>query len=156
MFRINFTEEKFKIKLLAVQALLSRAYLYVGQKDSAFDIMQIKIIEIQESKFPWVERTEALMGEAPDRIFSSEVIFALENRNIGGVYSRFFDATTLKAQSLLGMRADVIEYRFDYEENTDYRYAGSLKETSVVGNVAYCVFNKFQTGDSIYYEMMPR
>ncbi len=147
-------KRNLRLNYYAVQALLSRAYLYVGQKDSALYYAN-KIIEIQESKFPWVERTEALMGEAPDRIFSSEVIFALENRNIGGVYSRFFDATTLKAQSLLGMRADVIEYRFDYEENTDYRYAGSLKETSVVGNVAYCVFNKFQTGDSIYYEMMP-
>lgn len=147
-------KRNLRLNYYAVQALLSRAYLYVGQKDSALYYAN-KIIEIQESKFPWVGRTEALMGEAPNRIFSSEVIFALENRNIGGVYSRYFDATTLKAKSLLGMRADVIEYRFDYEDNTDYRYAGSLKETAVVGGVSYCVFNKFQVGDSSYYEMMP-
>ena len=140
----------------AVQALLSRAYMYVGQKDSALYYAN-KIIEIQEQTFPWVEREDALMGSEPDRVFSSEVIFALENRNIGSLYSSHFDATTLKASSLYGLRTDVYEYHFDYEENTDYRYAGFLREHAIVNGVDYRLFTKYESevNDSVYSKMMP-
>ena len=151
-----FQNRNFRMNYYAVQALLSRAYMYVGQKDSALYYAN-KIIEIQEQTFPWVEREDALMGSEPDRVFSSEVIFALENRNIGSLYSSHFDATTLKASSLYGLRTDVYEYHFDYEENTDYRYAGFLREHAIVNGVDYRLFTKYESevNDSVYSKMMP-
>lgn len=146
----------FRLNYYAVQSLLSRAYMYTGQKDSALYYAN-KVIEIQETVFPWVKRENAMMGTEPDKVFSSEVIFALENRSITGLYSRYFDAATLKASSLLGLRTDVLEYQFDYATNTDYRYATSLKGSAIVNGVEYRLFTKYQNEvtDSIYSKMMP-
>lgn len=140
-----------RLNYYAVQGLLSRAYMYVGRADSALYYAE-KVIEVQEEKFPWVERNDALMGGAPDRVFSTELVFALENRNVGGAYARYFDASVLKGSSLLGIRKEVTEYLFD---GRDYRYMSFLKGEGMVNNVSYSLFNKFYIADSLHAEMMP-
>lgn len=144
-------DRNLRLNYYAVQGLLSRAYMYVGKKDSALYYAE-RIIEVQEEKFPWVERNDALMGSAPDRVFSTELVFALENRNVGGAYARYFDASVLKGSSLLGIRKEVTEYLFD---GRDYRYMSFLKGEGLVNNVSYSLFNKFYVADSLYAEMMP-
>lgn len=144
-------DRNLRLNYYAVQGLLSRAYMYVGRPDSALYYAE-KIIEVQEEKFPWIERNDALMGGAPDRVFSTELVFALENRNVGSAYARYFDASVLKGSSLLGIRKDVTEYLFD---GRDYRYMSFLKGEGLVNNVSYSLFNKFYVADSLHAEMMP-
>ncbi len=43
------------------------------------------MIDVHERIFPWVTRNEAVAGTEPDRVFSSEVLFASQNRNVGGI-----------------------------------------------------------------------
>ena len=68
-----------------------------------------------------ITRNDAVAGTEPDRVFSSEVLFASQNRNVGGLYNSLFNGESLKISSLLGIRNDVAKYRFDNAEESDIR-----------------------------------
>ena len=150
------THRNLRLNYYAVQALLSRVYLYTEQLDSALTYA-LNVIEVQERVFPWTDRTSAAMGVDPDRVFSSELLFASENRNIGGLYTSLFNAEILKSNSLLGIRSDVVDYRFDNASETDLRYFSYLQNKTVVNGVEYKLFNKYQVevGDSLHSQLMP-
>ena len=150
------TRRNLRLNYYAVQGLLARAYLYTEQLDSAF-VYAMNVIDVQERIFPWINRTTASVGVDPDRVFSSELLFASENRNIGGLFSSLFNAEILKINSLLGMRDDVIDYRFDYKGESDLRYFSSLRNRTMVNSVDYKIFNKYQVevGDSLHSQLMP-
>ena len=150
------SKRNLRLNYYAVQGLLSRAYMYIGELDSALVYAQ-NVIDVHERIFPWVTRNEAVAGTEPDRVFSSEVLFASQNRNVGGLYNSFFNGESLKISSLLGIRNDVAKYRFDNAEESDIRVLSFMKNKATVSGVDYRLFNKFESavGDSIYSQMMP-
>lgn len=142
-----------RLNYYAVQALLARAYLYKGDNVNAL-IYAKKVIEVQESYFPWVNQLDIQGSENPDRMFSSEILFSLQNLNRNSVYTSLFDGNSLKTDVLLAPREDVTKYIFD-DEKQDYRYVSWFGGSVELGGVNYKIFNKYQGKDSLYSQMIP-
>lgn len=142
-----------RLNYYAVQALLARAYLYVGNQERALEYAR-KVIEVQEKYFPWVNQLDIQGNDNPDRMFSSELIFSLQNLNRNAVFSGLFDGNNLKQNTLLAPREDANNYVFDYEKQ-DYRFVAWFSNIVELGGVNYRIFNKYQGKDSLYAQMIP-
>ena len=143
-----------RLNYYAVEALLARASMYIGDTQRAQELSQDVIdIHNRADYFPFVTREQATASE-PDRIFSTEVLFGLQNLNVDLLYSSLFDATRLKSESLLAPNAKIIETLFSSNES-DYRYITSLRTTAEVGGNNYAVFHKYVGGDSLYSQTIP-
>lgn len=145
-----------RLNYFAVQALLARAYYYMSLNDAdaaaeAYTYAR-KVIDIQETFFPWVVPTTALSGTSVDHMFSTELMFALQNLNRDNLYSSYFNANSIKETSLLGSRTDVIGEIFDAN---DYRYRANFAGTVSFGSTNYRVFNKYEGTDSLANQMIP-
>ena len=69
-----------------------------------------EVIEVQERLFPWANATEiSLAGENVDRMFSTELVFALQNVNRKAIYTKYFDSDNLKMGVLLACNQKVID-----------------------------------------------
>lgn len=142
-----------RLNYYAVQALLARAYLYKGDNVSAL-LYAKKVIGVQESYFPWVNQLDIQGSDNPDRMFSTEILFSLQNLNRNTVYTSLFDGNSLKEKALLAPREDVTNYVFD-DEKQDYRYVSWFGGSVELGGVNYRVFNKYQGKDSLYSQVIP-
>ena len=149
------TSRNLRLNYYAVKALLARAYLYMGEKSLAAEQAQDVIdAHNRPGYFPFVESADVFASE-PDRVFSSEILFGLQNLNVSTLYSALFDATTLKAESLLDPRADVIDELYSGGDVDDYRYRSSLSRSAEVGGNNFAIFEKYMGGDSIYSQIIP-
>lgn len=149
------SDRYLRLNYYAVQALIARVYMYRGDKTNALEYAK-KVIAAQKLWFPWIKPTAIVAGsENPDRMFSSELLFSLQNSNRNGIFSSLFDGTSLKLNALLAPREDVVNYVFD-DEKQDYRYISGFASASVeLGGVSYKVFNKYQGRDSVYAQLIP-
>lgn len=85
-----------RLNYYAVEALMARAYLYMGKKTEAFKYATDVIKTADQNIFPFVDKNLVIGSPAdPDRIFSSEVLFALTNTSRGTIHKNFFDPSRL-------------------------------------------------------------
>ena len=85
-----------RLNYYAVEALMARAYLYMGNKTEAFKYATDVIKTADQNIFPFVDKNLVIGSPAdPDRIFSSEVLFALTNTSRGPIHKNFFDPSRL-------------------------------------------------------------
>lgn len=85
-----------RLNYYAVEALMARAYLYMGNKTEAFKYATDVIKTADQNIFPFVDKSLVIGSPAdPDRIFSSEVLFALTNTSRGTIHKNFFDPSRL-------------------------------------------------------------
>lgn len=85
-----------RLNYYAVEALMARAYLYMGNKTEAFKYATDVIKTADQNIFPFVDKNLVIGSPAdPDRIFSSEVLFALTNTSRGTIHKNFFDHSRL-------------------------------------------------------------
>lgn len=85
-----------RLNYYAVKALMARAYLYMGNKTEAFKYATDVIKTADQNIFPFVDKNLVIGSPAdPDRIFSSEVLFALTNTSRGTIHKNFFDPSRL-------------------------------------------------------------
>lgn len=85
-----------RLNYYAVEALMARAYLYMGNKTEAFKYVTDVIKTADRNIFPFVDKNLVIGSPAdPDRIFSSEVLFALTNTSRGTIHKNFFDPSRL-------------------------------------------------------------
>lgn len=85
-----------RLNYYAVEALMARAYLYMGNKTEAFKYATDVIKTADQNIFPFVDKNLVIGSPAdPDRIFSSEVLFALTNTSRGTIHKNFFDTSRL-------------------------------------------------------------
>ncbi len=85
-----------RLNYYAVEALMARAYLYMGNKAEAFKYATDVIKTADQNIFPFVDKNLVIGSPAdPDRIFSSEVLFALTNTSRGTIHKNFFDPSRL-------------------------------------------------------------
>ena len=144
-----------RMNYYATEALLARAAMYVGDTERAGKLSQDVIdVHNRQNFFPFAESSQVLTTE-PDRVFSTEVLFGLQNLNVDLLYSSLFDATRLKAENLLAPNADVIAELYPTAARDDYRYRTSLNKTAEVGGNDYAVFQKYLGGDSLYSQLIP-
>lgn len=79
-----------------MEALLARAYLYMGNKPSALKYATDVIRTVDSGIFPFVDRSLVTGSPSdPDRIFSSEVIFALTNTSRSKIFQNYYDPSRL-------------------------------------------------------------
>ena len=85
-----------RLNYYAVEALMARAYLYMGNKTEAFKYATDVIKTADQNIFPFVDKNLVIGSPTdPDRIFSSEVLFALTNTSRGTIHKNFFDPSRL-------------------------------------------------------------
>ncbi|WP_346700920.1 RagB/SusD family nutrient uptake outer membrane protein [uncultured Alistipes sp.] len=142
-----------RMNYYAVEALLARASMYVGDTKRAEELSQDIIDKHDRSThFPFITSQQITASE-PDRVFSTEILFGLQNLNVDLLYSSLFDASRLKSESLLAPRSSIISSL--YTNINDYRYRTSLRTTAEVGGTNFSVFQKYMGGDSLYMQMIP-
>ena len=146
-------DRNLRLNYYAVQGLLARAYLYMGNNERALYYAE-SVIKIQEEKFPWITPMKLNNSKSADCVFSTEIMFALQNLDRNTLYTSLFDGANLKLNTLLAPRGDVVNYVFE-SDKADYRYSSSLSGTVEISGTTYRVFNKFQGTDSLYNQMIP-
>ena len=84
-----------RLNYYAVTALLARSSLYFGDKENAYKYAK-EIIEDTEIIFPFVEKSLVTGSpDDPDRIFSSEVLFALTHPQRNKLFKNYFDPSRI-------------------------------------------------------------
>ena len=87
----DFRYRQFRMNYYAVQGLLARAYLWKGDKASAYACATALIKENEEKQvFAWTPKAK-VQGSNPDLIFSTEVMFALYNTSRVNNYDALFN-----------------------------------------------------------------
>ncbi len=121
----------------AVKALMARVYLWAGRKTEAHDTALALLNEV-EQKFPWLPYSNIIGTNYPDRIFSSEVLFAAYNRNLYTNYLTWFSDNLLD-ESILTADPTNLSNTFEGNEN-DYRYT----TTWITDLKSYRTFYKYE------------
>lgn len=81
-----------RLNYYAVTGLLARVALYAGMREVAFNNAVEVIRASNKGTFPFVDRSlVAGSPEDPDRIFSSEVLFALSHMSRNQLFKNYFD-----------------------------------------------------------------
>ncbi len=142
-----------RLNFYAVQALLARVHWYVGNDEEACQNAEA-VIAVQENLFPWINPMKLTNSAMMDRVFSTEILFALQNLERENIYTTYFDGQNLKLASLLAPRADVVDRVFE-QDKADYRRRSSLANSLEIAGVNYIIFNKYQGKDSLYNQMIP-
>ena len=137
---IDFCYRQYRLNYFAVQVLLARAYLWKGDQTEALTISE-NAISKAESIFPFIS-SSAANGSYPDRVFSSEVIFALYNTNRINVYRKYF-ASTLDTRNILSFAGSLDSGRIPelYDSQNDLRY--KMWSASSEGDNDL-IFNKYE------------
>ncbi len=93
----NFLKYRsLRLNYYAVTALLARASLWFGDRESAFSYAQEVIRAANGGIFPFVDRSLVTGSPAdPDRIFSSEVLFALSHAQRNSLFNDYYDPSRL-------------------------------------------------------------
>ena len=152
-----------RLNYYAVQGLLARAYLYKEDKANALICAQ-RVIEAHENIFPWVDPMDINANQtSPDRIFSSEVMFALHNTQRSSIYTSLFNAKQLKLNTLLAPTTWGVSEPFkgcnNFDQSyyrSDYRYISNFNSSVELSGTQYMLFHKYEANnDSLYNQMIP-
>ncbi len=126
-----------RLNYYAVEALLARVNLYMGNKTEAFKYATDVIKTADQGIFPFVDKSLVIGSPAdPDRIFSSEVLFALTNTSRSKIHKNFYDPSrlpnyvfrmddNLMSNIVYGGAATTGGYQDDYRYRTNWIATGS-------------------------------
>lgn len=126
-----------RLNYYAVEALLARVNLYMGNKTEAFKYATDVIKTADQGIFPFVDKSLVIGSPAdPDRIFSSEVLFALTNTSRSKIHKNFYDPSrlpnyvfrmddNLMSNIVYGGAASTGGYQDDYRYRANWIATGS-------------------------------
>ena len=126
-----------RLNYYAVEALLARVNLYMGNKTEAFKYATDVIKTADQGIFPFVDKSLVIGSPAdPDRIFSSEVLFALTNTSRSKIHKNFYDPSrlpnyvfrmddNLMSNIMYGGAATTGGYQDDYRYRANWIATGS-------------------------------
>ena len=168
----DWSYRQLRLNYYAVQALRARAYLWKGDKATAYDIAKNEVIAKSETEqlnvFPWMDRTtvqETIENSRPDYVFSDEVMFSLYNMSRDNLYDSYFSASVnannrlcFVGSSETGSDSKLASF---YDDTNDIRRRmWSFQEGETSGDNAICLV-KFQdfsvsseSGDTLTYRYM--
>lgn len=134
-------DNTYKMRVLrmnyyAVLALKARVYLYANNKTEASKYAKLILDDPKRAEyFPFITNDKILTTTRnPDRIFSTEVIFALYNPDRGTWFNNYFDPETA-SNNLLAARPFWMENQFTGEES-DYRWLPIWKASTLPGDMS--------------------
>ncbi|WP_167015142.1 RagB/SusD family nutrient uptake outer membrane protein [Chitinophaga sp. Cy-1792] len=129
---------QFRLNVYAVQALKARVYLYTKAKAAAYQYAK-KVITTAGPKFPFVDPRN-VSGPNPDRLFASELLFALQDINMDAKFQKYFSPSNKDANILAAAPANLGN---EYERNdNDPRYTANWV-TPAGGVKIYRCFYKY-------------
>lgn len=140
-----------RLNYFAVSALLARVYLWTGDREEAFKYATEVIQAGNDGIFPFVDRSLVTGSpDDPDRIFSSEVIFALSDNQRETLFNNYFDPSRLPNYVFTmegSLFSNVIYGGVDTGGSRyDYRYLANWKTTGG-SSYFYKYYNMTNTGD---------
>ena len=130
-----------RLNYYAVEALLARVNLYMGNKTETFKYATDVIKTADQGIFPFVDKSLVIGSPAdPDRIFSSEVLFALTNTSRSKIHKNFYDPSRLP------------NYVFRMDDNlmSNIVYGGAATTGGYQDNYRYRA-NWIATGSNRYF-----
>lgn len=154
-----------RLNYYAVEGLLARVYLYMGDKTNAFKYASDVIKTVNGGFFSFVNKNLVVGSPAdPDRIFSSEVLFALTNTSRGNLYKNYYDPARLPNyvfrmdNSLMdnliyggatrtGGYQDDYRYRADWVATGSNRYFYKYKDMVATGSIQNTMIPMLRLGE---------
>lgn len=111
-----------RLNYYAVKALQARVYLYAGENEKACEAARI-VTGIQEAYFPFTDYTSVIgNSKTPDRVFSSELLFALQNSQRNNIFISYF-SPELGDFQIFKTSNEYLNKIFDALSARDMRYA---------------------------------
>ena len=147
-----------RLNYFAVSALLARVSLWTGDKARALKYAEEVIQAGNEGIFPFVDRSSVTGSpDDPDRIFSSEVIFALTDSRRGTLFDSYFDPSRLPNYVFTmenGLFSDYIYGGISTGgSRSDYRYLANWRTTG--GNSYFYKYSDMVSTGDIRNTMVP-
>ena len=180
----EYSYRQLRMNYYAVQALLARVYLWMGNKTEAYRIATEEILDKIYSEeltvFPWATEASVMDTDKPDKLFSSEVFFAIYTLTRSNLYTNLFsDALSTSSRltfvgSSLSSGDSKLPYFYDelendwrarqmwsvvYEEETDGE-GGDEEEPELTGSLYFTKYaesaeNAQFDGSETYRYMIP-
>ena len=153
-----------RLNYYAVTALLARSGLYFGDKTSAYKY-STEIIEDAATVFPFVDKSLVTGSpDDPDRIFSSEVIFALTHSQRNKLFKNYFDPSRIPnyvfrmdnelmsnivfgGGALTGGNQDDYRYRVNWVSTGANRYFYKYSDMVDSGNIRNTMIPMIRLGE---------
>ncbi len=145
---------QYRMNYYAARAVLARAYMWVGDHENAYKTSTALLTDVLtpgSEVFPFTTTADALDGTLPDRVFSTEAMFALYDNSITqGIFNYAF-APTLHESAILRMyytdNGGMYTGRISqlYSNQDDYRYRVWFSTYQAGGAAAVHYFRKFET-----------
>ncbi|MFZ4862917.1 RagB/SusD family nutrient uptake outer membrane protein [Sphingobacterium sp. Mn56C] len=111
-----------RLNYYAIRGLQARTLLYAGKNAEAAAAAK-DVLEEGEKWFPWLSPSAINQGIAPDRIFSTEVIFGVYNQDMYSNFTKYFSPELLNGDLLTALPARLVSmYEGTTTSITDYRY----------------------------------
>ena len=159
---------QFRLNYYAIQLLLARAYLWGGDKATAYTVAHNILTETkadgEKPIFNWTKKEDVIKEKYPDRMFSPEVIFSLYNMKRISLYKSLFNPSvklasrlTFVGQSIAGTTSKVQTF---YDDENDVRRTMwdseiSEEETGAEGSLYFKKYADFEDeGKTIPYRYM--
>lgn len=154
-----------RMNYFAVAALLARTSLYFGNTDSAYAYSMEVIKAADEGIFPFVDKSLVTGSpEDPDRIFSSEMIFALSHSQRNTIFKSYFDPSRIPnfvfrmdnslmsnlifgGGALTGGNQDDYRYRVNWVATGSNRYYYKYTDMNDTGNIANTMIPMIRLGE---------
>ena len=129
-----------RLNYYAVAALLARTSLYFGDNESAY-YYSSEVIKAADKVFPFVDKSLVTGSpDDPDRIFSSEIIFALSHSQRNKLFKSYYDPS----------RIPNCVFRMDNDLMSSYIYGGGATTGGNQDDYRYRV-NWMATGANRYF-----
>lgn len=125
--RYDLSFRQLRLNYYAVQGLLARAYLWTGDKTSAYNIAKNEIIDkittADLQVFPWIEKAEVEADKRPNLIFSTELMFALYNSKRVDYYNQTYSQSLNLSNRLTFYGETMADSKLAYvfDNDNDYR-----------------------------------
>lgn len=147
-----------RLNYFAVSALLARVYMWTGNRQEAFKYATEVIQAGNDGIFPFVDKSLVTGSpEDPDRIFSSEVIFALTDNQRETLFDSYFDPSRLPNYVFTmesGLFSDIIYGGVNTGGSRyDYRYLANWRTTG--GNSYFYKYSDMVNTGDIRNTMVP-
>ena len=154
-----------RLNYYAVSALLARSSLYFGDKESAFRYAVEVIDASGEGLFPFVDKSLVTGSpDDPDRIFSSEVIFALSHSQRNTLFKDYYDPSRIPncvfrmdnalmsnliygGGALTGGNQDDYRYRANWVATGANRYFYKYSDMKDTGNIRNTMIPMLRLGE---------
>lgn len=141
-----------RLNYYAVKALQARVYLYAEMKQEALEAAR-EVVKVQETYFPFATKSQVTDGQKPDRIFSQELIFALQYPNRNKIFTDYF-TPDLKDDQMWLTPSGYLNSIFGTVALNDWRYESNWKVAS--GHTNRCFYKYADLETKTYYsELLP-